>query len=454
MKLARNLGLGAAMFAFACTAVQAERTKDVRVAPLPVPAAETQGQYLAVAQKMQAMGDYAGALTFFQRVLDTEPNNAEAVYGTADAMTILGQALDSTKYYGQFQQLRPNDPRGPIGMARAFNRANRPADALAALDANRKITGSSMQAFQERGIALDLSGRNKEAQTVYADALRAAPKNLDILRRMALSFALTEDYPTALNLLQTVANEPGGAQTIRQSVALVYALSGQAEAAVKIAATTESEATAKQRLAFFRSLPNLTLQQRARAVHLNEISPEYVNQQLANMASALVIPQNGGAPAEDRNVDETVASPPRPAKPLAAPKPQMVAMPQPDILTAPDVSLGDQTISATPPIGTATPVHAAPLPPGDRFWVQLAASTNRAKLLQEWNRSAAKANGGLNSYAPYVVADMIDYKPILRLVVGGFFDGSTAQAMVGRLKSLGVVSILKRNALPADPLFP
>jgi Flp pilus assembly protein TadD len=425
------------------------REAEVKAAPLPVPTVETQEKYLAAARRMQAGGDFSGAMTFYGRVLNMEPNNPEAIYGTAEAMVGMGQALDSTKYYRQFSQLRPNDPRGPVGMARAFNRANRPADAIAALDGSAKVAGSSLLAFQERGVALDLSGRSKEAQTVYADALRLSPKNLDILRRLALSFALTEDYPTALSLLQNVANEPGGAATIRQGVAMIYALSGQADAAVKISATSESETAAKQRLAFFRALPLLNPQQRARAVHLNEIAPEYINQQLAGIAATPSVPQN------DPAVEPVVPSPKpvvlAPAATAAAPpKPQMVAMPQAEG-TEPDVMLGDQ---AQPSAATAAVVRAAPLPAADRFWVQLAASPNRTKLLQEWTKAAAKSNGGLNGYAPYLVADMIEYKPILRLVVGGFFDGSTAMAMVGRLKGLGIVSILKRVALPADPLFP
>jgi Flp pilus assembly protein TadD len=444
MRLATMIHAGVLAFAVAATgapACAAEKTK-------PLSASETHEKFLSAARQMQANRDFDGALTFYQRVLQVDPNNPEAVYGTAEAMLGLGQSVDSTKYYRQFVQLRPNDPRGAIGLARAFNRANRPADALAALDTAGKTTGMSLLAFQERGVALDLAGRSKEAQTVYSEALRLAPRNLDILRRLALSFALTDDYPTALNLLQNVANEPGGAGTIRQAVAMVYALSGQADAAVKISSTAETEVAAKQRLAFFGALQNLSLQQRARAVHLNEIAPEYINQQLAVIASK---------PTPKPVMQAAVQTPPTVVTPQPAvvvpPKPQMVAMPQADG-TEPDVMLGDQTIAGAGVANTAVAVRAAPLPPADRFWVQLAASPNRAKLLQEWNKAAARSNGGLNSYAPYLVADMIEYKPVLRLVVGGFFDGSTAQALISRLKGLGVVSIMRRNALPADPLFP
>ncbi len=404
-------------------------------------------QFVQAAQRMREKGDYQGALTFYERVLSIDPANLEAIYGTADSMLGLGFAVDSTKYFNRYIQLRPNDARGPIGLARAFNVANRPGEALGALDAARKITGNNLMAIQERGVALDLSGRNKEAQTTFAEGLRLDPKNLDLLRRLALSFAITEDYQTSLSLLQNVANEPGGVVTIRQALAMVYALSGQSDVAAKISATADNEGASKQRLAYFQTVGALTPLQKARVVHFGDVPPELVNQRLAALVSDVPAPK----PVEPAVVVNTPKPVPIvPEKPVRPGKPQVVAMPQPEG-DMPSVSMGDQTVQ---PVSATAPVRATPLSAADRFWVQLAASSNRAKILQDWNRAAQNSNGGLSGYAPYLQSDMINYQPILRLVVGGFFDASTAQAMIGRLKTLGVAAIMKRNALPADPLFP
>jgi Flp pilus assembly protein TadD len=415
---------------------------------------ESLQQFVQAAQTMQAKGDLPGALSFYERVLAIEPANVEALYGAAETMLAMGMGLDSTKYYNRFAQLRPNDVRGPHGLARAYNRANRPADALIALDAAKKIVSNSVIAAQERGIALDLLGRHKEAQTTYAEGLKIAPKNLELLRRMALSFAITEDYQTSLGLLQTVANEPGGAVTIRDALAMVYGMSGQPEVAVKIISNGDKDEAAKQRLAFFQTLGVLTQLQKAQAVHFGNVPAEIINQKLAALAVAKSQPSAPSQQTDALPKSPAVSAPKIPEKTPRPGKPVMVAMPQPDG-TEPSVSMGAETTQPMQTVSQATgPVRGAPLPAADRFWVQLAASPNRTRLLQDWNKAAQNSNGGLSGYAPYLQSDMINYQPVLRLVVGGFFDASTAQAMIGRLKTLGVAAIMKRNALPADPLFP
>ncbi len=438
-----------------CAVIFAPSVRAEEMKELNAPKSETLVQFNQAAQRMLAKGDFSGARTFYERILSVEPANAEAVIGLAESMLGMGQALDSTKYYHRFIQLRPADPRGSLGLARAFNRANRPVDALAALESVKKITGNGVTLFQERGIALDLAGRSKEAQTTYAEGLKLVPKNLDLLRSMALSFAITEDYQTALSLLQNVANEPGGAATIRQGLAMVYGLSGQAEVAVKISATSETEEMARQRLAYFQALPELTPGQKAQAVHLGIVPPEVINQRLAALVQQRAAADQ--APPVKAPVEALQPAVRPVGKPIDRPartpgKPQVVAMPATDENTPPTAA--DAPVQPVSAVATAAPARAAPLAAADRFWVQLAASPNRAQILQNWNKAAQNSNGGLNGYAPYMQSDMINFKPILRLVVGGFFDAGTAQSMIGRLKTLGVPAILKRNALPADPLFP
>jgi Flp pilus assembly protein TadD len=439
--------LAAALFAAIPAGAQETQPKPLKQ--------ETLQQIMQAAQAMQAKGDLQGALAFYEKVLAADPTNAESLYGAAETMLAMGLGLDSTKYYSRFAQARPTDVRGPIGLARAYNRANRPADALLALDGAKKSVSNSVIAAQERGIALDLLGRHKEAQTTYADGLKLAPKNLELLRRMALSFAITEDYQTSLGLLQTVANEPGGAVTIRDALAMVYAISGQPDAAVKIISIGDKDEAAKQRLAFFQTLSVLNQAQKAQAVHFGYVPADIINQKLAVLAAAKSQPPMAEPALPDRqaNAPDGIAAKPA-AKPARAGKPVMIALPQPDG-SEPSVSQGAETVQPVQAAAQVTgPVRGAPLPAADRFWVQLAASPNRTRLLQDWNKAAQNANGGLSGYAPYLQSDMINYQPILRLVVGGFFDASTAQAMIGRLKTLGVAAIMKRNALPADPLFP
>jgi SPOR domain len=136
-------------------------------------------------------------------------------------------------------------------------------------------------------------------------------------------------------------------------------------------------------------------------------------------------------------------------------KPQLIALPQPE---DGNLMMDETGQMATPQYNTqptnSAPVRAQPLPPADRFWVQLGVANNRQKLLGDWNKAAAKASGGLGGFAPYLQPDILKAQAVLRLVIGGYADSSTAQALIARLKANGVPVYLTRNALPADPLFP
>jgi Flp pilus assembly protein TadD len=422
----------------------------------PANEAQLREQYITAGQNLLVKGDFENAMRFFERALASE-ENPEALMGAGSAMLNGGKPVDSTSYFNRLVSARPADPRGYIGLARAYNTAYRPDDALAALKSIPVAGARGQQALQETGIAYDLLGRNKEAQTIYSDALKLAPKNLDVLRRMAMSFAISGDYPTALSLLNKVAAEPGGIATVKVPLSMVYALDSQFDAAERIMGTSEDPRVGAQRSAFFHVLPTLSSTDKARALHFNYVENDLINVELSRIQQNKVAnPKYVLAP--ENPIDSTPARPqvisPK-TKPQSG-KPQLIALPQPDDNNGLVLDANGQT--ATPaissPMVSGSPVRAQPLPPADRFWVQLGVANNRQKLLGDWNRAAAKSSGGLGGFAPYLQPDILKAQAVMRLVVGGYADASTAQALMSRLKSSGVPVYLTRNALPADPLFP
>jgi Flp pilus assembly protein TadD len=427
----------------------------------PASEAQLREQYITAGQNLLVKGDFENAMRFFERAL-ASGENPEALMGAGSAMLNGGKPVDSTSYFNRLIAARPSDPRGYIGLARAYNTAYRPDDALAALKSIPVAGARGLQSLQETGIAYDLLGRNKEAQTLYSDALKLAPKNLDVLRRMAMSFAISGDYPTALSLLNKVAAEPGGISTVKVPLSMVYALDSQFDAAERIMGTSDDARVGAQRRAFFRVLPTLSSTDKARALHFNYVENDLINVELSRLQQNKVV-----NPAYALVPENPIDSAPTSARPqiissktkVQSGKPQLIALPQPDDNGGLVLDANGQMAtpnysnqSATPVSGS--PVRAQPLPPADRFWVQLGVASNRQKLLGDWNRAAAKSSGGLGGFAPYLQPDIVKAQSVMRLVVGGYADASTAQALMLRLKSSGVPVYLTRNALPADPLFP
>jgi Flp pilus assembly protein TadD len=400
-------------------------------------------QFLRVAQRLSAQGDLRGAVGFYNQVIAASPNNEDALAGLADVLVAAGQPLESTPYYQKLTAMKPNEIRYQIGYARALNRAQRPAQALPVLEKALAANAQGGMAWTEKGLALDLLGRFSEAQQAYGQALKASPNNPETLQRMAFSFACMEEYRTALSLLGEIANLPGGKDQVRNPLATVYALSGQSEQALKIAAMGAPETeNVGSRKSFYEALPRLDQLSKARAVHLGIIAPAQLAQQVSSKR-----PPSNETVVDSGVAYDTPAAAPKPAKPG---KPQMVAMPKDES----DTSDSDTDATATPPQATTPMVRASSMGAGDRVWVQLGLSPSRAALEKQWTAIVARAGGGLSGMAPYVQPIVAEGKSQLRLLVGGYADGSTATALGKRLRAMKIVNFINRNALPADPLYP
>jgi Flp pilus assembly protein TadD len=407
-------------------------------------------QFLRVAQRLSAQGDLRGAIGFYHQVLAAEPNNIDAIAGVADLLVAAGQPLEATPYYQKLQTMKPGDVRYQLGLARAYNRAQRPTQALVIVEKAIAAGTQGGMALTEKGLALDLLGRFKEAQLAYGQALKASPGNPETLQRMAFSFACIEEYRTALNLLGEIANLPGGQAQVRNALATVYALSGQPDQAMKIAGIDAPEGDdIASRRPMYVSLSKLDQLSKAAAVHLGIINSDTM---MANAGSKT-------ATANENNIDSGKpddAAPPVPQKSAKLPipgKPQMIAMPRDE--SAPDDAAVADTGSAAPTQMAGTQMaRATPMGAGDRVWVQLGLSPSRGTLEKQWKLYVARAAGGLNGLAPYVQPVLAEGKSQMRLLVGGYADTSTARALSIRLRGMNIVNFVNRNALPADPLYP
>jgi Flp pilus assembly protein TadD len=409
--------------------------------PLPLaaqqaaPAANPQ-LLLRTADRMKTQGDLAGAANLYQQVLAQDASNRIALAGLAELLAQSGQAAPALDLYQRWASLSPEDAQPWLAMARLHNRIDQPRDAAAALDEAMRRNANPVLVLTERGIALDLAGAFRPAQASYQEALKLAPKNLLLTQKLALSYALAEQYELALPLLQQVANDPAGAVAVRNTLAMVYALSGQGDAAVKIAGLAGDGQQANS--AMLRSLGNLSARDKARAVHLGIVP-----------APAPISP----APPVLPTVDPAAAPKPAPVQTAAAPTPAPKLVPLPQVND--DGSPAVETPAAAAATGAAgAAVRAVPLPPGDRHWAQLAVLVSRKDLTRSWDELMAKANGALDGMTPYLQPTMIGGRQVVRLVVGGYSDASTARALIARLKANGVNALLNRNAAPADPLFP
>ena len=126
------------------------------------------------------------------------------------------------------------------------------------------------------GKIAEVAGDHDRARALYEKALSKSPGDPEILQNMALSFALAEDYSTAVALLQSVMDKPSGLIAGKIALATVYALSGQLEAAMLLARGSMELDKANARLVFYQLLPRLKGDERAMAVLFDKVPRDAV----------------------------------------------------------------------------------------------------------------------------------------------------------------------------------
>ncbi len=204
---------------------------------------------VGLAESAASAGDFAQSADAYRKAMAVAPERAELAYGHARALLMMGDTMHAIEQFGRYVRNKPEDPRGYIGL----------------------------------GIAHDISGDHAAAQTAYLDGLQQAPESMALRNNLALSLALSQETEDAIGILSELGQEPGTAGRVRQTLALVYAISGQMDAAAGVVRQSMSAAEARNTIAFLRSLQGLRGPGLAEAVLFGRVT----------RASAVSLPGNG-----------------------------------------------------------------------------------------------------------------------------------------------------------------
>lgn len=204
------------------------------------------------------------ALSRHVRILASEPRNFAALIGAGRAALDVGDLNAAIGFFGRAQEANANAPDPLIGLGAAALQMD---DVPGALDyfGQAARLGATPQALSlDRGMARDLVGDLPGAQSDYRLALNGASSD-EARRRLALSLAIGRDKAGALATLQPLLQRRDVAA--QRTRAFCLALTGDV-----IGAATAIEAVmpgGSARFApFFRYLPNLSVIEKAKAVHL------------------------------------------------------------------------------------------------------------------------------------------------------------------------------------------
>ncbi|MGN6375659.1 MAG: SPOR domain-containing protein [Sphingomonas sp.] len=338
----------------------------------------------------------ADALAAEMRVLASDPKNVEALTKAGELTLKLGDPTAAANLFARAEKVQPNNPTLKADEAAVLVHMERPGEALRLFGQAEKM-GADPQSFAaERGLAYDLLGYQAWAQRDYRLALKADPDNAELMRRYALSLGISGDRKQALAAIDPLVRRQDHAGW--RDRAFIFAMTGDADQAKKIATAMLPDDMAGQLAPFFDRLNGLSASEKAFAVHFGDLQVTPQRLADARMAPALPalqpepVPQVAQAdvPAEpttrkkrdkhrrDRNRDsrpsEAASVTPTPAPiptsttlPAATPAPSTTPLPAPSPSSQQLASAAPtrpvQTPSTTPPARSRAPVQRDARPP-------------------------------------------------------------------------------------------
>ena len=279
------------------------------------------------------------------RILAGRPRDYTALIGAGRAALELGDAQAAIGFFGRAEEAYPTSPAPKAGLASAMVQMDDPQSAIAYFSQATRLGATPATVALDRGMARDLLGDLSLAQADYKVAM-AGPSADEARRRMALSMAIARNKQGALDTLQPLLQrrDPAALRTR----AFVLALTGDRVAAAQAIASVMPGTSARFE-PFFRFLPNLSVAEKAAAVHLG-IFPEDAATRVAQAITPTLQP-----------VASTTIAPP-----LAAPvKVATNAVTTPPLSSAPRPSASGSRPSFNLPSATlsAAPTAKQPAPP-------------------------------------------------------------------------------------------
>ena len=190
---------------------------------------------------MSRGGDPAGAVKLYRAAYLADPSDPHNLQRMGQAFLDMNAPMSAEQAFRGALMLAPDDVTAKRGMALSLLAEGRAAEALPLLQ-QLAAHSTDPRLLRAEGTALDMLGRQTEAQAIYRKALSYAPIDADLHGNLALSLALSGDRPDALREMQAAIASPNPDPRQDANAVLVLALTGDDVAAQARGATTIGEA--------------------------------------------------------------------------------------------------------------------------------------------------------------------------------------------------------------------
>lgn len=197
--------------------------------------------------------------------LARSPQDLEALIAAGRASLELGDVQAAIGFFQRADTLWPGSVRARSGLAGAYARSNDPVTAIEMFGEAEKLGPIDAGGLADRGLAYDLAGDPRTAQTYYRRSL-ALEQHDETRRRYGLSLAIGGDRRAMDEMLgPLIQRQDKGAWRTR---AFALAILGDADEARSIAQQTLPPQMAEAMSGYLGFMPKLTRAQQAAAANL------------------------------------------------------------------------------------------------------------------------------------------------------------------------------------------
>jgi Flp pilus assembly protein TadD len=404
------------------------------------------GAAVAAAAPAIAQGSYspyaespAAALARYVRALASDPKDFSSLIGAGKAALEMGDNQAAAGFFARADEVNPRSPLPQAGMGAVSVANGEPQGALPYFTRALQL-GAPVAIFgSDRGLAYDLLGRQRDAQSDYRAAL-GGPESEEARRRLALSLAISGDKTGALEALAPLMAK--GDAAAARARAFVCALTGDSNGAM-VAIDAAMPGSWVRVQPFLTKLPTLLPAQKAAAVNLG-IFPDAGDAAYAYSAPTAnyaTPAQTTAQVASDRpsGLDDFL----KPGTPALAPSQPAQAPSWQGAQAAVQLAYSAPVRAPSPPRQSASGS-----PPG-KIWLQLASGANASALPSQFRRIKTHNSALMDGIKGYI-ANSPDRS---RLVIGPFRGTSDAQIFADDLESVGVNAFRWTNS-QADQIVP
>jgi Flp pilus assembly protein TadD len=221
---------------------------------------------MRIAAASRSAGDYANAINLYRHAATLETQNPAPLVALGDTLLEMGKIDEAIVNYNAALKISKRDPQALRGLARAYLKTGRPDLAGSPLAIAYQDTPNDPKLLLLIGVADDFIGQHGAAQSRYHQGLQLAPADRSLSLDLALSLALSEKFDAAIGMLRPIAYGPGATAQERQTLALIYGLKGDQQAARDLSKMDLDPASVDHNLAFYESLRRLPPDARSRAI--------------------------------------------------------------------------------------------------------------------------------------------------------------------------------------------